>query len=171
MTYRHASTSFITLPSHAPLPSQFFKPSSRFRTLTVGVTTLQLACLLTHDGLTRWSHLSSLAVRIAFCANCQSSRPRLLRFRGWGRRFSRPDFLELGGFSLATLSSDIATYLPTLGPRPFSPSLLSPNICPYAVWGKARREVRSRRSSITARALATRCSTTSVGSRPSFATR
>ena len=48
--------------------------------------------------------------------------------------------MELGGFSLATLGSDIATYLPTLGPRPFSPSLLSPNVCPYAVWGKARRD-------------------------------
>jgi hypothetical protein len=104
--------------------------------------------------MTAWlaAHLLiSLAVRIASCANCQSSRPRLLRFRGWERRFSRPDFLELGGFTLATLSSDIATYLPTLGPRPFSPSLLSPNICPYAVWGKARMEVRSRRSTVAAR--------------------
>ena len=52
-----------------------------------------------------------MAVRIASCANRQPSRPRLLRFRSWGRRFSRPGFLERGGF---TRHSQLGyRYLPT----------------------------------------------------------
>jgi hypothetical protein len=58
----------------------------------------------------------------------------------------------LGTRRLFTRHSQLGyRYLPTLRPRPFSPSLLSPNICPYAVWGKARMEVRSRRSTVAAR--------------------
>ena len=82
-----------------------------------------------------------MAVRIAPLADRQSSRPGLLRFRGWERRFSRRlQTRLLGTRRLFTRHSQLGyRYLPTY---PWTSPLLAfiaePNICPYGRVGKGK---------------------------------